>query len=105
MSGWEIIACKEEMRFCSAARAVQTADAYRFESDSEEGSSTVALSQRSGDGADANPCALWWSGLLKESAAQAGFKPPRAAAERGPVKVMSSCSGSFAEGFVTKACV
>ena len=75
MSGWEVIACKEEQRFCSAARAVQTADAYRCESDSEEGSSTVALSQRSGDGVDANPFSLWWSGLLKEATAEAGFRP------------------------------
>ncbi|CAE7612088.1 unnamed protein product [Symbiodinium necroappetens] len=103
MSGWEVIACKEEQRFCSAARAVQTADAYRCESDSEEGSSTVALSQRSGDGVDANPFSLWWSGLLKEATAEAGFRPHSTAAERGPIKIMSSCSGSFAEGFVMKA--
>ena len=105
--GWGDLAAREATNFeAQMTSAVQTADAFRCESDSDEGSATIPLSQRSSPSCaheDGYGLSLWWSDLLKDAASNHAASPECQKRDGAPIKLISACTGCFAEGFVLKA--
>ena len=105
MLGWDDLAVEQLVSVSAQAKAAETADCFRCDSDSDEGSATCALSlsQCSADSDDGNPHSLWWCPTLIRAIKSVQREPSPACSERAPVRVLSSCSGCCAEAFVFKA--
>ncbi|CAE7719169.1 GIP [Symbiodinium sp. CCMP2592] len=90
--GWDELADKELIRLKAQARAEETAECFRCDSDSDEGSATCGLSQSERSTASqsdcANPFSLWWSEALKTAAAELKISSATTKLERGSINAL-----------------